>query len=360
MKRVLFITTRATGAAWIALSAAGCNQNAGAPATATAAAQVQGQTQGDLRPIPQGFDFVSHVYGPAKVTEGDFSSPDTRVVPWTGYWFPKRGKEMFTPDPTTGALSPLQRYDEWVKAVKGVDSQAAYFEAQNYDSDADSWEGLCNAWAEASIKSPDPAQDATVDGIAFRAADLKALLIKSYDGEPKGFIQYGQRFEGKYGDDFLDLYPDQFHRFLQTQLFEKGQPFIMDKDPGVEVWNVPVYQAETRLASDPADAQVMHVTTWVTFTDFAEQFDYNGSSEPVTLEYTYDLFGNRKADGSFEVYSGFWTGDSLQNHPDFVTVLPDGSDRVSYNKWLNSQWVDEIVNAAIAGQAATTPAPDAP
>jgi hypothetical protein len=178
-------------------------------------------------------------------------------------------------------------------------------------------------------------------------------LIKTFDGPPTGFTQYGQRFEGKYGDDFLDLYPDQFHRFLEVQLFNRGQPFIMDKDPGPEVWNVPVYAAESRILSDPADPQVKHVTTWVTFANFVYDFDYNGPTQPVTLEYTYDLYGERRADGSFEVHSGFWTGDSLENHPDFVTVLPEGVDRVSYNKWLNSQWVDEIVSAAIAGRSST-------
>jgi hypothetical protein len=309
--------------------------------------------QSQIRSIPVGFDSVTRVFGATKVSEGDFSSPDTQIVPWTGYWFPKRQKELFVPDPASGALSPLQRYDQWVQKVKGIQSHAADLEAKNFDPQAEAWEGLCNAWAEASIREPDPMRDATVDGVDFRAEDLKALLIKTYDGKPQGFTQYGQRFEGTFGDDFLDMYPDQFHRFLQVQLFDKAQPFILDKDPGPEVWNVPVYAAETRISKDPTDTQVMHVTTWVTFANFVYTFDYNGGTKPVTLEYTYDLYGTPQPDGTFEVHSGFWTQDSLENHPDFVTVLPDGTNRVSYNTELKSQWVDEIVSAAMQGQATT-------
>ncbi|MDR3607426.1 MAG: hypothetical protein P4M08_08600 [Oligoflexia bacterium] len=334
-----------------ALAVSSC-QGGGATSSALASAAVQ-STQ--LRSIPVNFDFVTSVYGSAIVREGDYSSPNTQVVPWTGYWFPKRKKEMFMPDPATGELSPLQRYDQWARRVKGVDSHAADIEAQAYDPDAEAWEGLCNAWSSASIQEPAPMDDAVVDGVPFRAADLKALLIKTYDGPPQGFTQYGQRFQGTYGDDFLDLYPDQFHRFLQVQLFDKAQPFVMDKDAGVEVWNVPVFAAESRVSGDPADPHVMHVTTWVTFANFVYSFDYNGGTQPVTIEYFYDLFGNRLADGSFEVHSGFWTGDSLENHPDFVTVLPSNARRQSYNTGLKSEWVDEIVAAAMAGRTTTSP-----
>ncbi len=336
----------------IAVVISSCGVSASSAPAASGA--VSGQTS-QLQSIPQNFDFVTRGYGNAIVWEGDFSSPDTRVVPWTGYWFPKRKKEMFMPDPVTGELSPLQRYDLWTKRVKGVVTHAADIEAQNYDPEAEAWEGLCNAWASASIAEPAPMNDAVMDGVPFRAVDLKALLIKTYDGTPQGFTQYGQRFEGTYGDEFLDIYPDQFHRFLQVQLFDKAQPFVMDKDPGVEVWNVPVYAAETRLSSDPADAHVMHVATWVTFANFVYSFDYNGDTQPVTIQYFYDLFGNRLPDGSFEVHSGFWTGDSLENHPDFVTVLPSNTHRQSYNTGLKSEWVDEIVAAAMAGRATTSP-----
>jgi hypothetical protein len=314
-------------------------------------------TQAQLPSIPKGYDFVTKRFGLTRVKEGDFQSPDMQAIPWTGYWFPKQQKEMFAADPDTGELSPLQRYDQWVKKVKGVESHAADIEAGSYDPQSDSWEGLCNAWAAASIKEPGPTQDTVVDGVKFRAIDLRALLIKTHDGKPEGYTQYGERNEGT-GQDFQDIYPDQFHRFLQVQLFDNGQPFIMDKDPGPEVWNVPVFAAESQLMRDPADSHVMHVRTWITYANFSHDFLYNGSTEQVVKEYTYDLYGIQLPDGSFEVHSGFWTMvgdiDSTLDHPDFVTLLPDDdSSRASFNQGLNSQWVDEIVAAAMADRSST-------
>ncbi len=293
-----------------------------------------------------GSGVVTDVYGLAHVRQGSYFA-EAKVKPWSSYWFPHSDSSLYEPIGGSSELSPLQKYDQWAKKSKKTDTTAAAYEKSATENrEADSWAGLCNAWSKASIMEKEPAfpKPVEVDGIKFSSFDLKALLIKTYDNTV-GFQNFGKRFNGERNDDFNDISPDQFHRIVQTELFEKNKPFIMDRDPGIQVWNVPVFKAEVVIAQDPSNANVMHVRTTLGTAGTRDDTGFIGTWQ-VNYEYFYDLFGVTLADGSFEVRAGAWTGASLDNHPDFVTVIPEKTVRQSDNPQLKTEWVDEILAKA--------------
>ncbi|MCM2276647.1 MAG: hypothetical protein NDJ89_01055 [Oligoflexia bacterium] len=295
---------------------------------------------------------ATDVYGRLLVRPGE-ESAESAHRPWSAWWYP--AKETFLFEGSEGALSPLEKYDEYVRRTRGSESEAARFERERlYDPNASAWEGLCNAWAEAAVMELEPAREATLEGIRFGIGDLKALLVKTYESV-NGLRQYGQRFNGDRAGVYDDIFPEQFHRVLQAELFEKGHPIIMDRDPGVAVWNTPIWMAQTRIERDPASATLLHVTTWVTWA--APRRERGEHSDVGTLslsrEYTYDLYGFERPDGAFEISHGEWTGISLDDHPDFLTVLPLGAPeqleesrrtRASRNAGIAAEVVDEILS----------------
>ena len=284
---------------------------------------------------------ATRAFGRALVREGKFVA-EASTRPWSGWWYPAYSTYLF--EGNGSELSPLQKYDQWVSKTKGITSRAAEYERQHlYNPHAGDWAGLCDAWAIASIMEREPDRtEVTVDGIRFGVGDMKALLVETYE-DVQGLKQFGQRYNGQRGDDFNDIYPDQFHRVLQEEIFEKRRPFVMDIDPGVEVWNYPVFQAAIQITRDNQDSHIMHVQTDVGMADlYASDHDERGAL--VTgRTYTYDLYGIPQTDGSFDVRAGMWMGTSLDDHPDFVTVLPtERPVRGSRNLDVKSEWVDEL------------------
>ncbi|MCM2322759.1 MAG: hypothetical protein NDJ90_05820 [Oligoflexia bacterium] len=297
---------------------------------------------------------ATETYGPLVVAVGEGSAEASRR-PWSSWWYPIRDTYLF--EGTRANPAPLEKYDTYVLKTTGKAGAAAAFERERlYDPGASAWEGLCNAWAEASIMEAEPSAGATLNGISFGVGDLKALLVKTYEGFG-GMRQYGQRFNGDRHGIYDDVFPDQFHRVLQAELFEMARPLIMDKDPGVPVWNTPIWMAQVRIERDPGDPGVVHVSTWLTgASPYVESYDFVGTL-PVSYLYTYDLFGSDRGDGTFQVSYGLWTGRSIDDHPDFVSVLPldspDGGEtsrraRKSRNTELSREVVDGILTQARA------------
>lgn len=305
-------------------------------------------TGGEDRQTPwsaSGSGAVTDVYGLARIKPGDFYV-EAKTKPWSSWWFPKTDTALFEPmrqSPDTP--SPLQKYDAWAKKAKGIETHATDFERKVFETGItpEPWAGLCNAWAKAAVMEPEPnlKKPVEIDGVRFTTFDLKALLIKSYENT-QGFREFGQRYNGTRNDDYNDIYPDQFHRFVMATLFEKGQPFIMDVDAGIPVWNYPVYKAQIGIAKDPSNPNVMHVHSTMATAGTRDDPGFVGTWQ-VNYEYYYDLYGVPMADGTFEVRSGAWTGESLDNHPDFVTELPLKSMHYSDNTEVKTDLIDEII-----------------
>jgi hypothetical protein len=173
------------------------------------------------------------------------------------------------------------------------------------------------------------------------------LLLKTYQNV-KGIPSYGQRFNGTYDAyNHPDLYPDQFHRFIQSEVIGKQRAFVLDYDPGVAVWNVPAFKILSRVIKEPTNINQVNVTTWVTYADMkVDDTDFVGTME-TTLIYKYKLYGTPRADGTFAVSWGEWVEESRWDHPDFVLAIdPARIQRSVVNPEISSQTVDEILNGS--------------
>ena len=321
-----------------------CGSDKSSPKSLSGPSTAAPQPELNEVPIPQGrradLVTVTPVYGPLAVRVGRYDAK-AKQIPWSSWWYPVMETTLFQQN---GGLSPLEKYDLYASQVHGKQTHAAQYERDhNYDPNAVAWAGLCDAWSAASILSPEPTHPVTLSGITFTVADLKALSLKTYE-DVDGESEFGQRFDGQRGDDFDDIYPDQFHKLLQAELIEKGTTLVFDKDPGVAVWNQPLFGAEFNITADPSDPKVLHVNTWLTWADDVTATPNTVGTIAVNSEYTYDLFGHHQPDGSFKVVYGEWTGHSLDDHPDFVTLMPaPGGLHKSRNPEIDTRIVEEIL-----------------
>ncbi|TKC98116.1 hypothetical protein [Polyangium fumosum] len=273
------------------------------------------------------------------ISEGEFSAEATSK-PWSSWWFPTVDDFLFTE--TNGELSPLQKYDLYSSTIQHKTTNAAAYERNKlYDARADSWSGLCFAWALASIMEPEPNKPMVHGSLRFKVGDLKALLLKTYEAVTDT-PTLGDRNDGAWNDNYADILPHTFHRALVAELFMKRRPFIIDRDAGHEVWNLPVYKAITKITRDTRARDVVHVRT-VLFvaTPDVKTYDYVGT-EVTTREYTYDLYGVWEG-RRLVVRGGAWTGNSRADHPDFVVLRPDTVTRASFNPQIDVATVDAIL-----------------
>lgn len=278
---------------------------------------------------------VTDKFGALTVQEGEVSYK-TEIKPWSSWWFPSNDRDLFNDDE---GPAPLNKYDEYVLLRHNQFVESAYFEeSQLYNPQQAAWAGLCHAWAVASILHREPSRIVQKEGMLFDIADQKALLLKSYENVSNLEI-YGQRYDGLYDNNFKDIYPDQFHRFLQQYLRDEGKPFIMDYDPSYPVWTVPVYIAKTNI--EKVDSETVSVTTWVTYASPFVEKDFVGTRQ-IVKTYTYDLFGAWNGD-VFTVVDSEWTNSSIHDHPDYVIGFPKTAVRGSYNTELKTNFVDEIL-----------------
>jgi hypothetical protein len=294
---------------------------------------------------PSGGDFtaVTQKLGDLHVSLGEVEA-ESPVKPWSSWWYPLFEDYLF--QARDGQPSTLERYDEVVLKASGSNPQSATYEREHiYQARSVAWAGRCDAWALASISEAEPKVPAVIRGIPFRVSDLKALLLKNYEAV-QDLEHFGQRFDGKWDSLYEDVYPEQFHRFLQHYLYEKKQPFVMDRDAGIEVWNIPVWKAQSRIKADPTRADRLQVQTWLwTASPFVKDYEFVGTEE-VIRDYTYDLYGRTLPDGRFEVDYGLWTGRSRWDHPDYLIPKPEQLVKRSLNTKIDPGLVDQIVQYA--------------
>ncbi|MFI5390710.1 MAG: hypothetical protein ACHQYQ_05055 [Bacteriovoracales bacterium] len=295
------------------------------------------------RPQEPPFTDVINKFGPLKVKEGFFKS-ETLIKPWSSWWYPRFEKTLFD-DSTPNGPSTLTRYDEYVKKLTGESPQSRNYEEENlFSNQAASWEGLCYAWSIASLMEKEPVKAISLQGVKFRIQDLKALQIKIYEGSflPTSF---GQRNNAAWNSVYEDIYPEQFHRFLQVEIFDKKLPFNMDLDAGYQIWNVPVFKVETKISKNPNDPKNVHVKTWVyAASPFVLNLNFVGTSVILKV-YTYDLYGKWDEGGEFLADYGIWTDNSRWDHPDYLMPRPNSAIKKIRNTKLNIHIIDEILNS---------------
>lgn len=314
----------------LAISLGGCGDDSGESNSPAASFVNNRVVDRDM----QTFD-VTNKFGALNVMPGEFSY-DSGTKPWSSWWYPTIDGDLF--DDVDG-VAPLLKYDEYVllRHNQIVDS-ANYEQNVLFNPQQASWAGLCHAWAVASLLHKEPSRVISKEGILFSVADQKALLLKSYENVSKLDI-YGKRYDGLHDNEFQDIYPDQFHRFLVHHLKEQGKPFIMDYDPSYPVWTVPVYLAKTKIQE--VDSQTMSVTTWVTYASPFVEKNFVGTRH-IVKAYHYNLYGSWNS-GVFNVIDSEWTNSSLHDHPDYVIGFPENAVRGSYNKEFHVNRIDEIL-----------------
>jgi len=301
------------------------------------------------------YQTITRQLGPTVIdmTKLPYLSPmlDSGKRPWSAWWFQKAQKE-FTGGGTNAILA---KYDRVFGLTGKPESAWAEEKRKEHESYA-TWEGLCDAWAMASLFYPEPKRPISVAGVSFTVNDLKGLVIKSFENTPDtDFTLHGEKFLGN-ADAWMfpDVFPEQLHRFIDVMLGEHRQAFLMDRDPGVEVWTVPVYRSNYRLERNPENPNSVKVKLWL-FAAGASPFDKRESvgTEEITYTYLYELIGDLSADKTrLTVTHGKWLQsgfiDSRANHPDYV-LLPktDKLDRASYNRFVDPAKVDRIVKGAL-------------
>jgi hypothetical protein len=167
-------------------------------------------------------------------------------VPWSGYWYPLAGTDLFGP-----ADSPLAKLDR-LNAALGRPGGIVKWEKDHHDGIPPSaWEGFCSSWAAASVLTNEPTRPLEYKGIVFSPADQKALLTKVHELYPTR--QFGIRYNGDQDTDgtFQDLRPEAFQLLVQHVLGTLKQPLLADTDPGVEVWTKPLYRMRWVMKPDP-------------------------------------------------------------------------------------------------------------
>ena len=297
---------------------------------------------------------------PMKELPLDSEQVKSEWTPWSSWWFPRIDQDLFNDG---RGSSPLEKYDLVRSTMTSEPSRAAEVERERWIPDAAKWEGLCDAWAIASLIFPEPKKDYSLrlDGgyhgfenkrVTFTVSDQKALLLKSLEAMPSDSLKlYGQKFKGDFEAwIYPDLFPQELHRFVEVQLFQKKQPFVMDHDPGVEVWNEPVYKANYRIQAVPGrdDAVFVRLFLYSAAPLRKEDKERVGTKE-ISREYNYYLYGKRNANGDLVVDSGVWAKgdlvDSRRDHPDYVFTIPDPAAvlRKSFNPEVDPKVIDKIV-----------------
>ncbi|MBF0362375.1 MAG: hypothetical protein HQK49_15265 [Oligoflexia bacterium] len=290
------------------------------------------------------FQIATEVYGPVIVKEGTFSA-SSMIIPWSSYWFPTKDPILFKDE-----NSALRKYDRFVEFVTGKNPESArYHEEMLFNRDAVSWSGLCTTWSLASIMEIEPKESVSFkidhdNVLEFSSGDLKALLIQSYTKvEQKKEDIFGQRFDGVYDSIYADIFPMQFHRLLQAELFDKKLPIIIDTDAGIEVWNSPIWYAKVKIVADSVLSTLVHVTTDVYYTSDKVTYNFRGAKSEWR-RYTYDLKGSRMIDGQLLVDEGVWTGNSISDHPDYVRIKPSQKIiKASFNEKIDPKMVELIL-----------------
>lgn len=237
-------------------------------------------------------------------------------------------------------LSPAEKLDLWRDRY---DFSTTYRERERTSPQASSWFGLCHGWAIASLAFPiEPqkfvARSAELGEIPWGVSDVKAVL-SYYAGEVSSTPIYtlGQRCytNGAAIPSCHDVNAGALHVILASRVGLLGRGVIFERDPGIEIWNKPVFRYRSHILQKknhrsknaaPSTAEEIRIRTEIWYAERTEpQFD-DGTSRLVKREYHYWL----ELDQRGRVVGGRYVGD---DHPDFiwfkdVSLWEPGAERV--------------------------------
>ena len=276
-----------------------------------------------------------------------WTSTSIAANPWSGYWWPlSRGELIFGYNSDTPTL---QKYDLLVSGYKpGPATMESYNRQLNYSASAGSWFGLCNGWAAAAIMTQEPTKSTNVQGITFSVGDQKGLLSEAwYNTSGDGWFK-GSRYYGNSGDDLQDLYPDDLWLLLQTYVRDQETPFVLDLSADEQVWNYPVYSYD--LSGTHIGNGYYDCTLYIECADDGVQPDFVGIQK-ISKTYTFRV---QLSNGKIVSGTGYWTGNSVKDHPDFAWY--PGSQPAIRNSKLSYSTIQTICGGG-GGGGTTDPVP---
>ncbi|SMF71010.1 hypothetical protein [Pseudobacteriovorax antillogorgiicola] len=259
------------------------------------------------------------------------------------------------------SLSPAEKYDLFredlsfsltdyerrrTRIMKTVKTSKDYDE--NFEIPA--WEGLCHAWAPATIayRSPKPVTLKSRTGayeIPFGASDVKALLtyfLHIYNGNRtyflgercntefakldeqvrSGEITEEQRNRSMEAIQCRDVNAGSFHIVLANQISNKNESFIVDVTRDFEVWNQAVEGYRSTILSESEEVysdaarNTTKIVEVVTEMDYTTEISYsveNTDDVDSTATKTYRYF--LELDAAGKIIGGKWISS---NRPDFL------------------------------------------
>lgn len=265
-------------------------------------------------------------------------------IPWAGYWWPLNQGQTALGYYPHGAPGPLAKYDQYVEAKYGGDSRAREWElANHYMPGAPGWFGHCHAWAAASVREDEPRTTLNRGGIIFYVGDLKALLTECHYEDPVDFF-LGTRYDptNHPSHPYGDVYANDFTIAIRQWIKERGEPLVMDYEPGPEVWNHPFYRYD--MTFTPAGGNRVDVTCTVWHVKDGVHPDHlSGVTSASVFTHTYQYW--LTVDGSGEIVPGSAASGWLSSrHPDFLwhPALPQHS-----NPYLKCDVVGEILGKKV-------------
>lgn len=255
--------------------------------------------------------------------------------PWSSYWYPFRDKALYT-----GSDSVLKKFDRLVDKIESKHgySSVALSEQKSYGSyHADGWEGLCDAWAIASIVVNEPMKAKTIYGIRFGISDQKALALFAHSKYP--YQQYGTTYRGDAETDgtYQGLKPEAFHRIVTHVLAKEKRGVIIDRNPGVEIWNQPLFQYGWKILKESPQTYLVSSAALVIDSRRSVSDVLTAQNDIVTHIYDYRLYVDRtqEKNGKYRVIASEWTGESIRFHPGNVKYILPNYEMKSHNKEFN-------------------------
>ena len=222
---------------------------------------------------------------------------EASFTPWSGYWWPYTQGGLGTGLGYRGSPSPLEKYN-LLRSGRTTGSALSWYLENYYDPGAPGWYGLCLYWARAACYEHIEIFPSSENNIIFRVGDKKGLLTLAHNND------LGERAHGSA--------PEVFHFWLLYYIKDRGKAFVADLDAGEEVWSYPIYKYEMESS---ISGEIESVWVRVYYADDLVEPDYMGT-KTRTAVYTYNLF----LDGDGAIYGGEWTGESISEHPDLLSI----------------------------------------
>jgi hypothetical protein len=227
--------------------------------------------------------------------------PEFRV-PYSGYIYP---------DTAGGTQNAMRKYD---MAFNGRRMSASAFEQRDTSmtkpttvrgglfglrmvtrNTTPHWYGHCNGWTAAAIRHAEPKNSVRYNGVVFSPADIKAMLAEIYIyNETADLIRSNEPVNAGV-----------FHAIITNWVGRGAHPLGVEKDPGEEKWNYPIY-SYTSSSAKRSDREV-DVKMQVTYAN-SSRGEYQQSprySKYMTFQYRLNLDANGEIVGGY-----FYRGSS--------------------------------------------------